>query len=76
MALQGTTPQLNIPFDGTGLNVSSFDKAELTITQSGRPTTYYLSDMITDTENNILSYHFSEEETLAWEKGEPLWWQG
>ena len=73
--LQGTTPLFVIPFDGTGISVSNFDKAELTLTQKGKKTTHYLDEMIADPEENTLAYHFSEEETLALQKNEAMLWQ-
>lgn len=73
--LQGTTPLFVIPFDGTGISVSDFDKAELTLTQKGQKTTHYLNEMIADPDENTLSYHFTEEETLALAKNEAMMWQ-
>lgn len=73
--LQGTTPLFVIPFDGTGISVSNFDEAELTLTQKGQKVTHYLNEMIADTEENTLSYHFTETETLALQKGEAMSWQ-
>ena len=73
--LQGTTPLFVIPFEGTGISVSDFDKAELTLTQKGQKTTHYLGEMIADPEENTLSYHFSETETLALQKNESMMWQ-
>lgn len=73
--LQGTTPLFVIPFDGTGISVSYFDEAELTLTQKGQKVTHYLNEMIADTEENTLSYHFTETETLALQKCEAMSWQ-
>lgn len=73
--LQGTTPLFVIPFKGTGISVSDFDKAELTLTQKGQKVTHYLNEMLADPEENTLSYHFSEAETLALAKSEAMQWQ-
>ena len=73
--LQGTTPLFVIPFEGTGISVSDFDKAELTLTQKGQKVTHYLNEMLADPEENTLSYHFSEAETLALQKNESMMWQ-
>ena len=73
--LQGTTPLFVIPFKDTGISVSNFDKAELTLTQKGQKTTHYLNEMIADSDENTLSYHFTEEETLALAKNEAMMWQ-
>lgn len=73
--LQGTTPLFVIPFQDTGISVADFDKAELTLTQKGQKVTHYLNEMIADSEENTLSYHFTEAETLALQKNEPMLWQ-
>ena len=73
--LQGTTPLFVIPFANTGISVSDFDKAELTLTSKGQKVTHYLDEMVADAEENTLSYHFSEEETLALQKNESMMWQ-
>lgn len=73
--LQGTTPLFIIPFQETGISVSDFDKAELTLTQKGQKVTHYLNEMIADPDENTLSYHFTEEETLALAKNEAMMWQ-
>lgn len=73
--LQGTTPLFVIPFQDTGISVADFDKAELTLTQKNQKVTHYLNEMIADPEENTLSYHFTEDETLALQKNEPMLWQ-
>lgn len=73
--LQGTTPVLVIPFENTGLDVSDFDAAELTLKTRVKMVTKTLSQMIVDTENNKLSYHFSETETLNFPYGSLVAWQ-
>jgi hypothetical protein len=73
--LQGTTPVLTIPFEGTNLDVSNFDAAELTLKSRTKVVTKTLAQMSADTENNKLSYHFTEAETLAFPYDTALTWQ-
>lgn len=73
--LQGTTPVLVIPFEGTDLNVANFDAAELTLKSRTKIVTKTLNQMSVDAENNKISYHFTEDETLAFPYGSTLTWQ-
>ena len=73
--LQGTTPILRMNFADTGLSVANFDAAELTLKSRTKIVTKTLSDMTADTTNNKLSYHFTEDETLAFPYGSALTWQ-
>lgn len=73
--LQGTTPVLTIPFEGTNLNVANFDAAELTLKSRTKVVTKTITDMTADTTNNKLSYHFTEAETLAFPYDSQVTWQ-
>lgn len=73
--LQGTTPYLVIDFTDTGLDVSDFSAAELTLKTNINKRTYDLSKMSLDSEENTLTYHFSEADTLALSATAPAYWQ-
>lgn len=73
--LQGTTPYLVIDFAETGLDVSDFSAAELTLKTNINKRTYDLSAMVVDSEENTLTYHFSEADTLALSATAPAYWQ-
>lgn len=63
--LQGTTPTLTIEIDTEDFSVSDIVGLELAVKQQNTVTRYGLSDVTLDTEENTISYTFSEEETLA-----------
>ncbi len=73
--LQGTTPYLVIDFTDTGLDVSDFSAAELTLKSNITKRTYGLSAMIADAQANTLTYHFTEADTLALTATAPVYWQ-
>lgn len=73
--LQGTTPYLVIDFTDTGLDVSDFSAAELTLKTNISKRTYDLSAMVVDSEANTLTYHFTETDTLALSATAPAYWQ-
>ncbi len=73
--LQGTTPYLVIDFTDTGLNVSDFSAAELTLKSGTGKRTYALPAMIVDSEANTLTYHFTETDTLVLSTTAAVNWQ-
>ena len=73
--LQGTTPYLTISFEDTGLDVSDFSEAELTLKSGTAKVTKELSAMSVDTENNTLAYHFTETDTLSLSTTAAVYWQ-
>lgn len=73
--LQGTTPYLVIDFAETGLAVTDFTAAELTVKSGTEKRTYALDAMDVDGAENTLTYHFSEEDTLAFSATAAVYWQ-
>lgn len=73
--LQGTTPTLTIVVDQNDLLLSNIAELELTFNQTGSPTMKHLADVSIDTEANTVSYHFTQEETLAMNASRDLKWQ-
>ena len=73
--LQGTTPTLTISVDKTDLLLSEIIGLELVFQQIGDPIKKRMSDVIIETEENTVSYHFTEEETLALTPTRTLNWQ-
>ncbi len=73
--LQGTTPTLTIAVDPDDLLLSNIIALELTFQQVGDPVYKYMSDVSIDTEANTISYHFTQEETLALIPTRLLNWQ-
>jgi len=63
--LQGTTPTLTLEFESADLSVANIVGLEFAIKQQQTVTVYGLSDVTLDTEENTISYTFSEEETLG-----------
>lgn len=63
--LRGTTPTITIRLKPTDLLVSSIDALELTFSQGKTVLKKGLNDCIIDAEENTISYHFLEEETLG-----------
>lgn len=72
--LQGTTPTLTITIPEE-TPVSGIRGIELTLKQGDTVTLLHRSDLIVDTEANTISRLFSEEETLALNPSQPLFWQ-
>lgn len=75
--LQGTTPILRIRIKMSDLLVSDIAALELTITSRlfKEPLLKHLPDCDTDNEENSVSYHFSEEETLMFPPEGTIKWQ-
>lgn len=73
--LQGTTPTLTIAVDPDDLLLSNIIALELTFQQVGDPVYKYMPDVSIDTEANTISYHFTQEETLALIPTRLLNWQ-
>ena len=63
--LRGTTPTITIRLKPTDLLVSSIDALELTFSQGKTILKKGLNDCVLDVEENTISYHFLEEETLS-----------
>lgn len=72
--LQGTTPSLVITIPEE-IPVSTITAAELTFKHANTLSIYHLSDLDVDTEENSLTYAFTETETLALNPIAPLSWQ-
>lgn len=73
--IRGTTPSFIVRLNGTGINVSDVENAVLTIVRQHVTRKLYLSDLSIDTEQNMLYYHFSQEETLGFKNGETLYFE-
>lgn len=73
--LQGTTPTLIITVDQNDLLLSNIIELELTFQQVGDPVYKHMADVTIDTAANTVSYHFTEEETLALIPTRLLNWQ-
>lgn len=67
--VRGTTPSLIIDFSGiTDFAVSEITEVALTVKQRTRTDTYGLSDLVAG--ESTLSYHWTQEQTLAMRAGE------
>lgn len=74
--LQGTTPFLVIKIKTSDALVADITDLELTISSRTGPTlTKGFSDCPIDTEENTVSYHFTEEETLSFPPEGVIYWQ-
>lgn len=73
--LQGTTPTFTISVDQNDLQLSGIADLELTFQQVGDPVYKHMADVVIDTEVNTVSYHFTQEETLALIPTRLLNWQ-
>lgn len=73
--LQGTTPTLTILVDTADLLLSDIVELELTFQQVGDPVYKHMPDVSIDTDANTISYHFTQEETLALIPTRQLNWQ-
>lgn len=63
--IQGTTPTLKITVKKTDILLENVADIELTFKQWNGPTVIKrLADLGIDTTNNVIAYHFSEQETL------------
>lgn len=77
--LQGTTPYLACHFDPEKLDVSTIIAIELTMRQIKTYCPLLMikktDDCTIDTTNNVITYHFTEEETLNLSPKVPLEFQ-
>lgn len=72
--LQGTTPTLTIKIPAE-IPVSEIRAIELAFKHGGTVTLRHREELIIDTETNTISRSFSEEETLALNPAQPIFWQ-
>ena len=72
---RGTTPSFIVRLNGTGISVTDIENAVLTIVRKSGTTKLYLADLSTDADQNMIYYHFSQEETLAMKSGESLYFE-
>lgn len=72
--LQGTTPSLviTVPDDVALANITGL---ELTLAHKNTKTVLGASDVTIDTEDNTITYQFTEEQTLALDPKAMLVWQ-
>lgn len=69
--IRGTTPSLVVDFSGiTAFTVSDITAVALTVKQRTREDVYGLEDM--EVGESSLSYHWTQEETLAMRTGESI----
>lgn len=61
--MQGTTPALKIKIDPADFSVADATAIEIYVLCGHCYSTYTLSDLIVDAEENSITKHFSEEET-------------
>lgn len=73
--LRGTTPTITIRLKPTDLLVSSIDALELTFSQGKTVLKKGLNECIIDVEENTISYHFLEEETLGFGTNSAVFFQ-
>jgi len=74
--LQGTTPSLTISIDPDDLLLSNVAELELAFQQFNQPAVLkHMDDCIIDPAGNTVTYHFTQEETLALSPSSPLNWQ-
>lgn len=74
--LQGTTPSLTISIDPDDLLLSNVAELELAFQQfNQKPLLKHFHDCVLNTEENTITYHFTQEETLAFLPSSPLNWQ-
>ena len=74
--LQGTTPTLTISIDPEDLALTDVAELELAFQQFNQPVLIkHMTDCEIDTSANTVSYHFTQEETLAFLPTTPLNWQ-
>lgn len=72
--LQGTTPKLEIEMP-EAIAVDSVLGLELTFKHNDEVKIVDLSGVTVNTQTNTFTYHFTEEETLALDPRQPLFWQ-
>ena len=73
--IRGTTPSFILDFSDTGISVSEISRAVLTITHRGRRKFLFLEDLDVDVKNKTISYHFTQQETLAFSAKKPVKFQ-
>lgn len=64
---KGTTPSFICVFDPDTASVRDIQSAVFSVRNSGTVTHHLASDLLIDASANTVSYHFSQEETLAWD---------
>ena len=70
--IRGTTPSYIVDFTDSGVNVADIAKA--TLTAKYRCVKTDLSDgLVLDPVENVIRYHFSQAETLAYQAGEKVY---
>jgi hypothetical protein len=67
--IRGTTPTIFFNFEGTGVNVTDVENAELYLEYGTEKKVVPMSGMEVDTENNVLMYHFTQADTLSLPRG-------
>lgn len=72
--LQGTTPKLVITIPVEHM-LTAVTEIELMLQHKGVKTLLHLSDVTVDTDENTITYAFTEEQTLALDPKEMLYWQ-
>lgn len=75
MILQGTTPSLTITIDPNDVSLSDVVAIELSFGQGSKISYKDIDDILIDSEENTLSYHFTEEETMNMNTSMSLSWQ-
>lgn len=74
--LQGTTPTLKIEVLKTDILLENVDEIELTFKQWGKDAIIKTTaDLGVDTTENVITYHFTEEETLNLLPRNDIQWQ-
>jgi hypothetical protein len=74
--LRGTTPTLYIEIDKADLLLSDVTELELTFKQNNKPPVIkHLQDCDLDMDSNIISYHFTERETIKLSASYAFNWQ-
>lgn len=73
--LRGTTPHLTIRLKPSDLLVSNIDALELTFSQGKTILKKGLDDCVLDIEENTITYHFLEEETLMFSSNGNVFFQ-
>ena len=74
--LQGTTPSFTISIDPNDFALANAIQLELAFKQFNQPILIkHLADCVVDTDANTVTYHFQQEETLAFLPKTPLSWQ-
>ena len=73
--IRGTTPSFIVRLNGTGITVADVENAVLTIVRKTGTQKLYLPDLEIDRAQNLLFYHFSQEDTLGMKTGETLYFE-